>query len=139
MRCLVAVRDSMVVSWWGLILREHDTEPAELSGGILKAAIGFWLLLPLDTFASSPTFAALAVLPEWAWGTALFCAGVFHLGVLRRGNRTWRQRASLLGFLVWFSFAVVFVITNPPAFGFLAFLMAGLAQMWCSIRLGRRP
>jgi hypothetical protein len=126
----------MVASWWGLILREHDTEPAELSGGALKVAIGLWLLLPLDTFESSRSFEALTILPEWAWGTLLLCIGVFHIGVLRLGDRDWRQRAALFGFLVWFSFAVVFVTTNPPGIGWLAFLMAGLAQMWCSIRLG---
>jgi hypothetical protein len=137
-RQLHMVRDGIIASWWGVILAEHDTEPAELSGGALKCAIGLWLLLPFDTFASSPTFVTLAILPEWVWGTALLCVGVFHLGVLRLGDRSWRQRASLFGFLVWFSFAVVFVFTNPPAFGWLAFMMAGLAQMWCSIRLGRR-
>jgi hypothetical protein len=128
----------MVVSWWGLILQEHDTEPAELSGGALKVGVGGWLLLPFETFESSPSFVALTILPEWVWGTALLCIGVLHIGVLRLGARSWRQRLSLFGWLVWFSFAAVLVTANPSGIGWLAFLMAGFAQLWCSIRLGRR-
>lgn len=125
-------------AWWSLILAEHDTEPAELSGGVMKALIGGWLLLPMDTLASSPTFAALTILPEAVWGGTLAVLGGYHLAALRSGERDRRRQAATVGYLVWFSFAVVFVTTNPPAIGWIAFMMAGLAQLWVSVRLGRR-
>lgn len=125
-------------AWWTLILAEHDTEPAELSGGFMKVAIGAWLLLPFDTFESSPTFAVFSILPEWLWGGSLMALGAGHLMALRSGNVDQRRHAATIGYLVWFSFAMVFVFTNPPAIGWLAFLTAGLAQLWCSLRLGRR-
>lgn len=124
--------------WWSLILRDHDTEPVELSGGLLKVSIGAWLLLPWDTFESSPTFAVFSILPEWLWGCALLAIGAAHLVSLRSGDLDRRRHGATVGYLIWFSFAMVFVFTNPPAIGWLAFLMAGLAQLWCSLRLGRR-
>lgn len=130
--------DRLARSWWSLILAEHDTEPAELSGGLLKVSIGAWLLLPWDTFESSPTFAVFSILPEWLWGLSLMALGASHLEALRSGNTDHRRHAATIGYLVWFSFAMVFVWTNPPAIGWLAFLTAGLAQLWCSLRLGRR-
>jgi hypothetical protein len=127
-----------MASWWAAILLEHDVEPAELSGGLMKLFIGIWLLLPLDTFDSSPTFAALAIMPEWLWGVALVTLGSAHLAALHTGHQDRRRNAATVGYLVWFSFAVVFVTTNPPAIGWIAFMMAGLAQLWVSVRLGRR-
>jgi hypothetical protein len=135
---LVALRHAIQHSWWGLILAEMDTEPIELIGGGTKVLMGVWLLIPWQSFTSSPTFAVLGVLPEWAWGTFLLVVGLAHLAALRSGHHSWRGMAALIGFLVWFSFAFVFVVTNPPAFGWIMFLSVALAQMWVSIRLGLR-
>lgn len=130
------MRDTLKHSWFGLILAEHDTEPVELIGGATKVIMGIWLLLPFDTFEASPTFSELRVFPEWAWGTFFLVVGLLHLTALHDGNRVWRSWASGIGFVIWFAFAVVFVTTNPPAFGWIMFLSVALAQMWASIRLG---
>jgi hypothetical protein len=137
MRWLLHSLDRTARTWWALILRDHDTEPAELSGGLLKVAIGVWLLLPMDTIGSSPTFSALSILPEWTWGMMLTALGSWHLFVLRDGDRTRRRTASTVAYYFWFSLAILFVSTNPPAIGWLAFLVAGLAQLWASVRLAR--
>lgn len=133
---LRALRDMIRASWWGRILDEHDTEPVELSGGVLKVLLGFWLLLPMDSFASSPTFAVLDVIPETAMGLVLLAVGIGHLLALRDGYVPWRRAASLIGFLIWFTFAATFVWSNPPAMGWLPFLLSAAGQGWCYIRLG---
>ena len=138
MSILRSLRECLRSSWWGKILAEHDTEPAELSGGLMKILIGLWLLLPFETFESSPTFAVFSILPEWLWGGALIAIGAGHVSALRSGDLDQRRHAATIGYLVWFSFSVVFVWTNPPAIGWIAFLIAGLAQLWCSLRLGGR-
>lgn len=135
MAWLRSLRNMLVRSWWGAILREHDTEPAELSGGVLKVALGVWLLLPWDTFSSSPTFRVISIMPEWLWGTSLVGIGVFHLSALRSGDVQQRQVGALIGFLVWFALGSVFVWTNPPAIGWILFMWAALMQMWASLRL----
>ena len=136
MAWLRSFRDQIRASWWGRILAEHDTEPVELSGGALKVLLGCWLLLPLDSFGSSPTFAALDVIPEAALGFLLLGVGIGHLLALRDGYVPWRRMASLIGFLVWFTFAATFVWSNPPAMGWLPFLLSAAGQGWCYIRLG---
>ena len=132
------IRERIQGSWWGRILAEHDTEPIELIGGITKVLMGCWLLLPWDTFASSAAFSVLAVLREQLWGALLILIGAAHLAALYNGHRAWRGWAALIGFLIWFAFACVFVVTNPPGVGWIMFLSVAFAQMWASIRLGLR-
>ncbi len=131
----MAMRGAAQHSWWGLILAEHDTEPVELMGGATKVIMGIWLLLPLESFGSSPSFSTLAVFPEWAWGAFLLVVGLLHLSALHDGRRPWRSWASGVGFVVWFSFAVVFLTSNPPAIGWIMFLSVAFAQCWASVRL----
>lgn len=137
MAYFLRLQASIERSWYAAILREHDTEPIELLGGATKAMMGVWLLLPMESFASSRSFSALVVLPEWAWGSFLLLVGVCHLVALHDGNRAWRRRAAFVGFLVWCSFGIVFVWNNPPAIGWVMFMAAGLAQLWANLRLGR--
>lgn len=132
----MALRSSIQTSWWGLILADHDTEPVELIGGATKVAMGVWLLMPLRSFASSPTFVTLNLLPEWVWGLFLLALGLLHLAALHNGYRPWRKWSALIGCLVWCSFSIVFVWANPPAIGWIMFMSVGLAQMWASVRLG---
>lgn len=130
------------LTWWGKILAECDTEPTELiMGGFLKWSVGTWLFLPLDSFASSPTFSTLRELgqefPEYFVAIALMSLGAAHMLILRNGNRTLRKYASFIGALIWFSLAFTFIWSNPAAFGAMLFLAAAICQGWCYIRLGR--
>lgn len=122
-------------SWWGRILAEHDTEPAEFRGALLKLLMGFWLVLPLDSFQSSRTFATLSFMPEFVWGWLFLILGALKLYYLRQGS--WKSRGTMafIGFLVWFSLGLVFVSTNPPALGWIMFMLAAAEQGWCCIRL----
>jgi hypothetical protein len=130
------MKDQLRHSWWGLILAEHDTEPTELAGGLMKLVLGSQLILPLDTFATSATFRDLTVLPEWAWGALLIVIGVGHLAALRNGNRSWRRWGSGVGFLLWFSLGATFLHASPNSLGAWVFLLAAVGQMWCYVRLG---
>jgi hypothetical protein len=130
------MRDAIRDSWWGLILREHDTEPTELSGGVLKVAIGTWLLLPAQTFSMSPAFGVISIIPENLWGVFLVVIGVGHLAALQNGHRAWRRWASLVGCFVWCAIGLTFLAANPAGLGSLLFLGAGIAQGWCYSRLG---
>lgn len=130
------IRDWLTRCWWARILAEHDTEPIELQGATLKILLGFWLLLPWDSFDASPTFRYLDAIPETAWGTFLLITGFIHWYTLRSGYREMRRVSCLLGFLVWFALTVVFLVANAPAIGFAAFFVVALGQGWSYIRLG---
>ncbi len=131
------VRRMMRASWWGQLLAEHDTEPTEFAGGILKIGIGSWMLWPSDTFGSSPTFAAMAaLLPEAVWGTLLCLAGIAHLTALRLGRPGPRRLLAMVGFLVWFTLAGSFLWSTPASIGFPLFALLAAGQGWGYIRLG---
>lgn len=124
-------------SWWGSVLAEHDTEPTEFSGGVLKIGIGLWLLAPASTFGSSPTFAAMAALmPEAVWGVVLGAVGAFRLAVLRSGRCAPRRVGAMIGFLFWFTLASLFLWSSPASLGFPLFALLAAGQGWVYCRLG---
>lgn len=135
MQRLVMLRDAIRSSWWGLILTEHDTEPTEMAGGLLKLGLAAVLLTPPDTFGGSPVYWMLSAVPELVWALVLLVFGCAHLGSLRAGHRAWRRLMSLTGFLIWFTWWVSFVLGNPASTGAVVYLLAAVAQGWCYVRL----
>lgn len=123
-------------SWWGQILAEHHTEPTELiMGGFLKCIVGIWLLLPMNSFAASPTFASLIPIPEIGVALFLMTFGILHITSLKAGDTYWRMRSSQGGAIIWFALSFSFIVLNPPAFGAMLFLTAAISQTWCYVRL----
>lgn len=137
LRIVRRMRRALGITWVGAIGREMDTEPIELSGGTLKLLAGAWLLMPFGTFETSSVFRLVAVIPEWAWGILLIAIGIGHLMALADGSAGWRRSASLLGFLVWFTFASTFVYSNAAGLSWCAFFVLACQQGWAYIRLGQ--
>ena len=135
MHLLARFRDAIKRSWYGAILRDHDTEPTELAGGLMKVVLGAWLLVPLETFGSSESWAVIQLIPETALGAALLAVGAGHLAALRDGRYRWRYAASLLGFVVWFTFGASFWVANAATVGVPIFMLAAFGQGWTAIRL----
>lgn len=134
---LVSLRDCIARSWWGLILSEHDTEPTELAGGLMKVILAGVLLWPSETFSAGRIYGLLAVLPEPIWGSVMLVFGIVHLGSLRSGVRVWRRWMALVGFLIWFTWSISFFVGNPANTGGAVYLLLALAQGWAHVRLGR--
>lgn len=132
---LAATINYLACTWWGRILSEHDTEPTEMAGGILKVLLGAQLLLPFDTFGSSTTFRDLQSLPEWLWGVALLSVGVSHLVALARGSAFWRRQFAFIGASVFLGLTGIFLHTSPSSWGAWVFCLAGVWQVWCYVRL----
>jgi hypothetical protein len=130
------LRDVLRYSWWGRILAEHDSEPTELSGGLLKIVVGFWLILPLQTFSGGPAFGTISVIPEDIWALFLVIIGSGHLAALANGHPAWRRWAALVGCFVWCAMGSTFLWASPSSIGPLLFLGAGVSQAWCYVRLG---
>lgn len=133
---LTTLRAKLRTSWWGRILAEHDTEPTEFAGGLMKLVLGSQLVAPVETFTNSASFRDLSVLPEWLWGVLLLIFGFGHMFAIRDGHRKWRRWASGIGFLIWFALGATFLHASPNSLGAWVFLLAALGQMWCYVRLG---
>jgi len=122
-------------TWWGRILSEHDTEPTELSGGLLKLVLGVVLVAPFDTFGNSVAFRDLSLLPEWLFGMLFICIGIGHLAVLRNGSEYWRRQFAGIGAGVWLALSGIFLHAVPSSWAAWVFLLAGVWQCWCYVRL----
>lgn len=134
---LCSLRTTISRSWWGRILAEMDTEPAELLGGTAKVLIGAWLLAPWETFAGNPRlYGDMLALPEWAWGCTMVALGVGHLAALRDGYQRWRRWAAFAGFITWSMLGGTFLHTQPTALVGPSFLLLAIAIGWAYIRLG---
>src|SRR4051794_8161211 len=96
-------------------------EPIEVLLGTMATLWGFWLVLPFDTFASSPAFGVMAQLaPEMLWGGVILTIGLMQLFmvVVRRiipERPCYSERRLLvsLSATVWIFIAVMFIQVNP--------------------------
>jgi hypothetical protein len=120
-----------------MVLAEHDTEPTEMFGGLLKLLLAAVLILPHGTFESSRVYGMLSALPEPVWAAVLLVFGVVHLAAIRGGDRGRRRMMSLAGFLIWFTWAASFFEGTPTNTGGVVYMLAALMQGWCYVRLGR--
>lgn len=133
----IRLRESIRSSWWGLILSEHDTEPTEMFGGVMKLLLAGVLISPQDTFGSARVYGMLSALPEPIWGAVMLVFGTVHLLALRHGVRAWRRWMALTGFLIWFTWSVSFILGSPSNTGAVVYLLAAFGQAWAYVRLGR--
>jgi hypothetical protein len=79
----------------------------------ISAWWGIWLLMPWQSFASTPTFAfAHRVAPEWAWGTVVTTGGMLLFTGLLMVSRPIRRAALMLLSLTWLSVWVALTVGN---------------------------
>ena len=126
----------VVESWWWAIVRDFDTEPAELLGVLLTTTWGLWLLSPMQTFKSSAAYTDLSILPEWLLGSVLLAIGI-HAGLaLRDGRIRWRRRSAILMFGAWFAIAASFAHADLANTGVVVYGVVTVAAGWTYVRLG---
>jgi hypothetical protein len=130
------VRRLVTRSWWWPIVREHDTEPAELLGAILSTIWGLWLLSPMHTFRSSAAYNDLALIPEWLLGSTLLVVGINAGLALRSGGVRSRRRSAILMFGSWFAIAAAFAHSDITNTGVVVYGVVTLAAGWVYVRLG---
>ena len=130
------LRDLIVTSWYWPIVRDFDTEPAELLGVILTTLWGLWLLLPMQTFHSSVAYNALAVVPEWLLGSVLLVIGMHAGAALRDGRVSRRREAALSMFGGWFAIAAAFAWGDITNTGVVVYGVVAVAAGWVYLRLG---
>lgn len=81
-----------------------------------SALWGGFLLLPFNTFQSSPTFQIVArLMPDSAWGVVL-CSLAATVLIALHMHRAYVARAALGALAaLWLGIAVLFLLSNPTA------------------------
>lgn len=99
---------------------------------------GAWMLLPLNTFASSPTYRVMtSIAPEWIWGAGFFAFGLLKFYAAWRGSLKSRRRVTFWGCFVWLFLAIAHQFGNsitPAGVIYLSMAGASAGRYW---RLGR--
>ena len=113
-----------------------DPALAEAFAAVLAGVIGAWLLLPLDTFRSNPSFREMGHLaPEWAWGLAFLVAGLTRLCAVGGGSLRGRSAAALAHAGLWAFFALMFWLTSPVGLAVPTFGLVAVQTAWVYYRL----
>jgi hypothetical protein len=100
------------------------TDLHELFGAAWAFALGFWLLVPFDTFATTPTFRVLAAISiEGLWGAALFAFGLWRFDAILMNRRDTNHALTMAAVVLWGSLAVLFFLGNPAAPGAALFML----------------
>lgn len=118
------------------ILFNRDFEFSELLNGVMATALGAWLLLPFQTFTSTPTFGAMRDLaPEWLWGCGIVIIGLAQLVGLIADWWRWRRQVALASIFVWASLSTLVVFSNPASPDAAMYLVLSLSVGWAYLRL----
>lgn len=98
------------------LFKTWSPEFAMLILGIMSLTMGLWLMFPVDTFSTSPTYGVLnSAASEWFWGLLMLVPGVLKVsGVLLRA---WglAKAGFWAGFFIWMFFAFSFFQGNPAS------------------------
>lgn len=109
----------------------YDWEIVEVQGAILKIAWGIWLILPMQTFATSQVYSGLAAVTrnEDVWGTFLILLGISHFVGVAVGGK-WRRRFVMLAAMFWLFSSISFFIARPGTIlaplAFVIFIFMGI-------------
>jgi hypothetical protein len=120
------------------VLFRSDFDFSELLCGLAGALWGAFLLLPQDTFASTPTFNSMELLaPEWAWGLAIMSGGLWQLASMSMEHHRSRRISALGGALTWAFISVLFALANIASTAVIIYPLLCLSATWAYWRLGR--
>ena len=120
------------------IIWTYDTEPTEFWLGLVTLALGFWLLLPCDTFALGPGYRAmLALAPEPFWGLLWVAVGALHLVKLLTNGIHFRRQTAFLMVVLWLFQAVLIALGSMAGIGVAIYSTLALQAAWVYLRLGR--
>jgi hypothetical protein len=118
------------------ILTVSDFEFAELSAGGSMVGWGLWLLNPaVDTFSTSATFRAFAILPEWAWALAAIALGSWQVLALLTDNRRGRVVGSFAVAIGWTYIWFALVLGNWRSTATETYLWPAFSAAWSYWRL----
>lgn len=113
-----------------------ETRPLEISTAVQSILWGTWLLLPFQTFGSSPVFSVMAVVaPEQVWGVLALASGVFQLVAAHTKRLKWRWYATCLTLFLWMFIDVAFWLTQSYSTASVANLVFVVMSGWALIAL----
>ena len=117
----------------------YDIEYIEMMSGMLALFWGIILLLPFDTFSSTPSYFAMqTIAPEIAWGLAVAIGGMAQMiSVLFLSNYARKLTAGISIFIWWFV-AGMFIVSNSISTAVPVYSIIALSSSWSFIRLLQR-
>lgn len=91
-------------------------EFAMLILGLMSLTMGLWLIHPVETFSTSPTYGVLGTAAsEWFWGVLMLIPGVLKISGLLLRNWGVARAGFWAGFFIWMFFAFSFFQGNPTS------------------------
>lgn len=113
----------------------YDTEPLETWLDLAIASWGIYLVLPFDTFASSPTYRGISgLVPENVLGLSMIVIAMtqfFGIGA----SHMMRRYALLAGSTICLFIMLTFVYSNPQSTGIPTFFALSMGCLFSYIKV----
>lgn len=118
------------------LLIDYDFEFSEVLNALAATLWGFWLMLPMDSFGSTRSFAAMRDLAdESIWGAGICAVGLVELIGLITERWQWRRRSALLLCGLWAFVAVMLARANFAGTGTVIYPLLSLSALWAFLRM----
>lgn len=109
---------------------EIGTELEEVFGVLWSLVLGFWLLLPFDTFGVTKAFRVLnAFSVEGLWGFVLVAFALWRFDAILMNRVCTRHGLTLFGVTLWSSLGALFLIGNITSPGAALFFLVAALEM----------
>ena len=115
---------------------------AEMRHALTAFVFGTWLLLPFNTFGSSPTFREMVrMADESIWGILIVLIAYLHLRAIVGGGLLRRRLFGYVTASLWIFLAILSFLSNPTTTAVPVFSIIALAALWTPLHLinGRMP
>lgn len=112
--------------WW--VLSKAHSDLTELLFSLIAIIWGLWLLLPFNSFGSSPSWSAmLAFASEDTWAIWILIIGLIQFLGVACNYESSRKRSPFVLFLTWLCVAAGLIFTSPittgiPLYGSIAII-----------------
>ena len=121
--------------WFIVFLRRKHIEVVELFSGGGGAIYGIVLLAPVSTFATSPSYTAMATFPEVAWGLVALLVASAQLYTMRYNIMPYRLHAAYLMLALYLFISLAFFWSNPFGTWWAFYPLMFLGNVWTVCRL----
>ncbi len=113
----------------------YDTEPLEAWLDLAIIAWGAWLILPFNTFASSPTYNAISdLVPEYILGLFMVVIAMSQFYGISSSHMM-RRYALLAGSTICLFIMLTFAYSNPQSAGIPTFFALSMGCLFSYIKV----
>lgn len=120
------------------ILLCGEYKPVFFFSALAAVLFGMWLLIPNDTFGTSPTYMVMAMIAsDEVWGLAFLLSGIAAIFSIVYSSVYVQRWFAILILALWTFISASFFVSNPYATGGITYFIRAVSTFWVVFRIWR--